>query len=164
MLHIRQFSALSLLVLGAACTPAIEVTTQPVDVTFTSNASQPALTGYDATFVRSYVAEGNQSKTETTGASCTFQGSGFNGLVQTPSIVNLPVFGAGSRPVTFSCTDGKATVVRQAIPYNVTSDEKIAAGANGGLLGVIVMAGVDAARDKSDDAWGYRDVEVTFEK
>lgn len=162
MLTVRQSVVLSALLLGAACTPAVEVTSRPVDVTWTSTQNQTALRGYDATFVRSYNEREGQSKTETTGVACDFQGSGFNGAVQTPGIVNLPSFGAGSRPVTFTCTNGEETVVKQALAYNVTSEERIAAGASGGLLGVIVMAGVDAARDKSADTWGYRDVAVSF--
>jgi len=147
---------------GRRLYPCCRCDQSPVDVTWTSTQNQTALRGYDATFVRSYIEKENQSKTETTGVACDFQGSGFNGAVQTPGIVNLPAFGAGSRPVTFTCTNGDETVVKQAIPYNVTSEERISAGASGGLLGVIVMAGVDAARDKSADTWGYRDVAVSF--
>lgn len=162
MPNIRQCLVLSTLILGAACTPLIDVTSQPVDVNFTPAANQPALRGYDTTYVRSYIAGPDNSKTETAGVACTFSGSGFNGSVTTPGIVNLPAFGTGTRPVAFTCSDGNTTIVSQAVPYNVTSNERMAAGASGGLIGVLIMAGVDAARDSTADTWGYRDVVVIY--
>lgn len=139
----------------------MEVKSRPVDVEFNSKSATTGIEGYTAVLVRSYGKSEGKS-VETSGVECSVKGSGFGAMLTTPAIVNVPNYAQKSRAVMFTCSDGVSTKNVQSLPFNATSAANVQAGANGGLLGALIMAGVNTARDKSDDEWAYPPVRVDF--
>lgn len=149
-------------VLVAGCNSTTEITNKPVDVAFKSNAAAQGIVGYEPTPVRAYL-KSDGKKAELTGVPCQIEGSGYSAKLLTPSLVNLPDYRDKSRPVSVSCTyDGKQATA-QSLPYNATSENMMNNSSGGGLLGAIIVAGIDAARNKSNDDWSYHSASVEFE-
>lgn len=150
-----------ILIVSACGAPPLDVTSRPVDVSFSSKSATTGIEGYSAVGVRSYVKSDGKS-VETSGVECSVKGSGFSTKVTTPGLVNLPDYGQKSRPVMFTCSYADSIKTVQSVPFNATSNANVQAGANGGILGALIMAGVNTARDKSDDDWAYPQVRVDF--
>lgn len=161
----KVFSALCLAGLVSACTDT-EITQAPVDVTFASKSASQGLAGYHSTKMRAFLKEDTakkRKKAELTGVPCIVKGSGYSAKFVTPAIVNLPTYGGSTRAVNIVCDYNGQKVSGNVIPKNLTSEQMMASSGQGGLLGVLLVASIDAARDKSADKWGYIDYSVGFD-
>jgi hypothetical protein len=154
---------LSMLVLSACATPA-PVTTEPVNVTVTDNSKNYGTQGIEPIYVRTFIDLEGEPKKEVTNVACVVTGDGFKASVVTPGLLNMPDRGNGSKAANITCTKGDETRSAAIQPYNKTSKRMMNAGEQGGLIGVIVMAGYDAARNKTNDDWGYQSVDVIFNR
>lgn len=117
--------------------------------------------GFAVTEVRTYVAK-DGSRDEIAGVPCTLSGSGFSGAFQSPAAVNVPVYGPRSRAIQTSCTHKGDTKTQTLAPLNMTEQRAIASGANGGLIGALVVAAAVSGReDRESDEYGYPAVLLT---
>lgn len=129
----------------------------------------PQLRGNQIIEVRTYLPRiddfGNEvAGQEIAGASCEAILDTHRATVRTPGGVHVPLYGYVTAPMSLECEMpgfGKSIVVAQ--PYNKTiSDRRAstsAAGAGGGLLGVLVatviVEGINAASDETNDEFVY---------
>lgn len=146
-------------ILLSACAERAPIASAPVSVTPTGNPPLRGVIGFEPTEVRT-----RKDKKEVTGVSCDIQGVGYTASVVTPALINLPDQKANSQPVTTTCTlDGEMrSTVSQ--PYSKTSaSNRSSAAANGGMLGAAVSGFVEGVRDKSNDDWGYYNIQVSFD-
>ncbi len=138
-------------------------TAKPVDVTF-SYKQQSGLKGYHPMPVRAFKARMSQ-KTEITGVPCDVIGSGFKARIRTPAAVNVPVYGLRSKAIYVKCSYDGEELDKSYAAKNITENKAMANGANGGILGAIIVSAVVAARkNKEADEYGYSNIDMIFKK
>ena len=159
---LKQSLVLGLFLFCAACATNEPVTSVPVDVITVDKSAHSGLVGYEPIYVRTYLKPAGKSRTEIKNVTCEIKGPGYTAKVVTPGIVNLPDKRDRSSSVNIICKkDGE---IRNAIvtPYNKTSANLVNSGGSGGLLGVLLVSGIDSIRNKTDDDWGYPNAEIIF--
>lgn len=173
----KKAIALVCLSLLAACAKPMEVSTitpikpndgsNSIDVYAKqrlTNAELPSFAGDQIVDVRTYRANSNGSKgKEFAGASCSLEARDFTAKAVSPAKIRVPVYRGQSSPLAVSCThaDFKPKLVQQAV-YNHTKAQRLEAGANGGLAGVLIMAVVNEASDDRNDNYYYRNIDVVM--
>lgn len=153
----------SIFALSACATPA-PVSTEPVNVTVTDKSKNFSTEGIESVYVRTFIDSKGEPKKEVTNVTCVVKGDGYKASVVTPGLLNMPDRGRRSKPASITCTKGDEIRSAAIQPYNKTSRRMMNAGEAGGLLGVIIMAGYDTARNKTNDDWGYQSVDVIFDQ
>ena len=122
----------------------------------------PEYAGDQIVPVRTYRAseEGFRGK-EFAGANCVMEANGFRASFTTPAKVRVPVYRAKSSALSIRCEhpNYKPKLVETAV-YNKTQSDRLSAGANGGLAGVLVMAVVNGVSDSTQDTYIYAPVQV----
>jgi len=160
------FLSLAALLGLSACT-SVQVDTPPVRYT----ATKPLETHGTSSFTVSTYRRVNGDREQVKGVSCYFEGDGFYSNFVTPAVVISPNL-QGSTPVaSVTCLLDGERKTETLNPYNETmagmGRTMTAAGAAGGLLGVVVGGAVVAAqatgRDETQDVYGYRDVSIDFD-
>ena len=131
----------------------------------------PAMRGNQIVEVRSFLPRTNDFGNETTGqelvgARCDVSMGTHSASVMTPGGVHVPLYGKQSPEFSVRCVrNGFQPAVVVFRPYNKTvADRRAAAaasGASGGLLGAllatVVVEGINAASDDSNDVFQYAD-------
>jgi hypothetical protein len=156
--------------LCAACTPPLlSVTSVPVDVNVADESQISDAVGYEPIYIRTYSQAGNEPKLEIKDVTCEAKAPGFDAQVITPGILNLPDRRNLSSDVIITCTKDGITETGVAMPFNRTSENIANAGVgagSGNLIGAFVVQWIKnvyaAERDKSEDDWGYRNVDIIF--
>ena len=172
----KLLSLLSLCLL-AACAKPLEVTTITpiqtangsgnIDVYADSRSAGevvPEFTGDQIVDVRSYTSNKNGNKgKEFAGASCVLEARDFTANLVTPAKVRVPLYRDQSSPLTVSCThkDHHPKLAERAV-FNLTKAERLDAGSNAGLAGVLIMAVVNEASDESNDVYNYHNIDVVM--
>lgn len=158
----RRLALIAIALTLTACETAEQITTPPVNVTFTGNPRITQIAGYSTVTVRSQETNADGRMVEFRGAECEMQGSGFRASFTTPAVVNMPDAQSQTRPVTVTCRSGNRSVSTVAHPYNFDSERNLAAGEGAGLLGILVISVVDGMRDQTHDSFAYEDIIVGF--
>lgn len=135
--------------LGAAlamsgCANTQEVTTLPVNMTFTK---QLQIQKYVTIPVWSVRYDGTKEQ-RVEGVPCRIVGQGFSADFQTPANLNMPVLGANTSDASVTCTYEGQQVTRILKPHNQTEERATQVGyLAGGLVGALVVAAANESRD-----------------
>jgi hypothetical protein len=127
-------------------------------------ADIPEFAGDQLVEVRTYAYEDGKGQVEMTGATCDLSAADFKATMTTPAKVRVPLYRAQSSQLAVSCEKPgfqRRMVTVQAV--DSVRQQRLASGANGGLLGVAVSAIADAAADNSKNAWTYPVAKVVLE-
>lgn len=100
-------------------------------------------------------------------AECKLNHDLFTATVASTTVVTLPSFGPNAGTLEVTCSDGDRTATKSFPLSNLTKIEAEAQAMGHmlfgfGLVGVAVTAARSAERDKSEDVWGYANVNVDF--
>lgn len=144
----------------SGCSLPLDITSNPVDVTFASPAYTRGIVAYDPVEIRAHGTI-NGERAELSNVVCHLHGSGFSAEIFTPALVNMPDYGARSRPVAVRCRHNGVQKTVHAMPYNVTTERE-----TGNELIWSNKDGLSAAihidlSNKPDD-WSYRSIYVWF--
>lgn len=178
----RSFPTIALLAaLGlAACSPA-EITTPPISVT-PKNASDavgldvyagprrrgnpvPAFRGQETLPIRSSGIGSDGQRKEISGVPCTLDAGVYTAAFTTPANLIVPDYGPNSPAIFVRCTleDQSGSITANA--FNATTQQRMSNAAAGGILGVIVIGAVTAAKvDNAKDEFKYPAVTVQMRK
>lgn len=121
----------------------------------------PTMRGNQLLEVRTYNVEdgsfGNEvAGTEIAGAECQVRAEDAATNVRTPGAVHVPLYGYRTPAISVVCTrEGYANAITPIRTYNRTQAERAAAGSQGGLIGVLVTAAINAASDETNDVFNY---------
>lgn len=130
----------------------------------------PALKGQKIVTVRTYGYAGKSdaqftTRTEIEGIDCALESEGYRASVKSPAEIKVPDYGYASRPVSVHCqAPGYKPGYASAQPYDKTTAERLDAGSNNGLVGLVAVALIDAATDKKKHDYAYRQVDVTMNR
>jgi hypothetical protein len=90
-------------------------------------------------------------------ADCHIDGVGFKGQVKTPGQVRVPDYGKASRQVSVRCKKpGYENGFSNVAAFDVDKNARRAAGANEGILGLVVVEIINAADDDENNEFDYR--------
>jgi len=126
----------------------------------------PEYAGDQLLQVRSYsVDEDGAGRKEFAGADCTVSASNFTAVLRTPAKLRVPIYRSKSSSLSVKCShpSHKPKLIDVAV-YNKTQSDRLKAGANGGLAGVIVMAAVNGLSDAALDNYYYAPANVVMTK
>lgn len=161
----RALPVLALLALAACSVPA-QIDQAPVPYTALKPLNEVGTSSFT---VRVMNGETRFPK-EMTGIPCTFGGDGFVSSFTAPAVVTAPNMGPRTPAASVKCSYNGRTQTRALQAQNKTLGDitgTVSAGANAGVVGVLVGGAVAAAqtvtRDKTADVWGYPDVTITFD-
>lgn len=159
----RFLTTISVLLL-TGCS-AMQISQPPVEVTHNQLSSRD----YDASrtiepiTVRSKLG-GEVTGSEFEGAECVLKNEMYSANVVTPGIVNFPVHGMHSDPVTVTCRHEGQVSTKVSQLYSKQDDATRRSAVHGGLIGMLVGEAFISGRDKSEHDYGYTDVIVLFEE
>jgi hypothetical protein len=123
----------------------------------------PEFAGDQLVEVRTF-QKSDQGEVEMAGATCSLAATGFSATMTSPAKVRVPLYRNQSSTLAVTCQKpgfqkGMVTVA----PFDETRRSRLASGSSGGLLGVVVVAAVDAAADNSKNDWRYPVARVVME-
>lgn len=164
----------------AACAPA-EITTPPISVT-PKNASNavgldvyagprrrgnpvPAFRGQETLAIRSSGVASDGQRKEISGIPCTLDAGVYEAKFNTPANLIVPDYGPNSPAIFIRCEyqDQSGSITVNA--FNATTQQRMSNAAAGGILGVIVIGAVTAAKvDNAKDEFKYPPVMVQLRK
>lgn len=154
---IKPFAAVAGVALLAGCQPTPEITTPPVDMTYTQRGLQ--IQKYDVTAVRTYIRGENNTRQLVEGVPCKVKGGGFHARFRSSANLRLPVTGINSSDLTVTCTYEGREISRSYSVQNYTKEGIANSGATGGLVGALIAVSVASARgDHANDNYGYDDI------
>ncbi len=96
---------------------------------------------------------------EITGAQCEIKSAEFSAKLTTPAKVQVPIYGYKTGEIAVICkADGYKDGVETVRSMNKTKNDRLTAGSNAGLVGLVFMAAVNAASDEKKHVFLYPDV------
>lgn len=100
---------------------------------------------------------------EITGAKCEIKSAEFSAKLTTPAKVQVPIYGYETGEIALICKlpDYKRSV-ETVRSMNKTKTDRLVAGSNVGLVGLVFMAAVNAASDEKKHVFLYPDVNITM--
>ncbi len=165
-MHIRRALPLLAPLALAACTVPAQIDQAPVPYTALKPLNEVGTSSFSVRVMNG----ASRIPKEMTGIPCTFGGDGFVSSFTAPAIVTAPNMGARTPAASVKCSFEGRTQTRALQAQNKTLGDitgTVSAGANAGVVGVLVGGAVAAAqtvtRDKTADVWGYPDVTITFD-
>jgi hypothetical protein len=179
-LHIiAAFSCASLGLLLAGCAKPLEVSaiteiksktgSRGIDVhepkRVAGQQSVPEFAGDQLLEVRSYSDVQGEGQKEFPGATCTVTAADFAATATTPAKVRIPLYRGQSSQLAVACDMPgykKRMVTVEAI--DVTRNQRLASGANGGLIGLVAVAAIDSMSDNTKNEWKYPEARVVMER
>lgn len=122
----------------------------------------PQFAGDQLLEVRTFaVKEDGILSDEFAGASCTIRSSNFSAEAVSPAKVRVPLYRDHSSTLSVACKkDGFQPKIVDATAFDATRSQRIATGASGGVLGIVLVAAADAVSDNSKNEWKYPVVRV----
>jgi hypothetical protein len=123
----------------------------------------PEFAGDQLVEVRTF-QKSDQGEVEMAGATCSLAAAGFSATMTSPAKVRVPLYRNQSSTLAVTCQKpgfqkGMVTVA----PFDETRRSRLASSSSGGLLGVVIVAAVDAAADNSKNDWRYPVARVVME-
>lgn len=164
----------------AACAPA-EITSPPISVT-PKNASNavgldvyagprrrgnpvPAFRGQETLPIRSTGVASDGQRKEISGVPCTLDAGVYSAKFTTPANLIVPDYGPNSPAIFVRCAydDQSGSITVNA--FNATSQQRTSNAAASGIIGVIIVGAVTAAKvDNEKDEFKYPAVMVQMRK
>lgn len=124
----------------------------------------PDFAGDQLLEVRTYVQTDSEGHKEMPGASCTVSAADFSATATTPAKVRVPLYRAQSSQLAVACEmPGYKKRMVTIAAIDETRNQRLGSGANGGLIGVLAVAAVDAMADNTKNEWKYPLAKVTLE-
>src|SRR5689334_5482874 len=128
-----------------------------------ADASVPEFAGDQLVEVRTYQNSG-QGEVEMAGAACSLAATGFSANMTSPAKVRVPLYRGQSSTLAVTCQmPGFQKRMVTVAPFDATRASRLASGAGGGLLGAVIVAGIDAAADNTKNDWRYPVAKVVME-
>lgn len=128
-----------------------------------TGASVPDFAGDQLVEVRTYGNAG-QGEVEMTGAACSLEATGFTASMTSPAQVRVPLYRGQSSTLAVTCQKpGYQKRMITVAPFDATRRARLASGVNGGLIGAVIVAGIDAAADNSKNDWRYPVAKVVMD-
>ena len=164
----------------SACAPA-EITSHPISVT-PKNASNavgldvyagprrrgnpvPAFRGQETLAIRATGAGSNGQRKELSGVPCTLDAGVYSAAFTTPAKLIVPDYGPNSPAIFIRCTHEDQSGSMTINAFNATTQQRMSTAAAGGIVGMIVVGAVTAARvDNEKDEFKYPPVMVQIRK
>ncbi|MEP2921946.1 MAG: hypothetical protein ABJP06_14580 [Sulfitobacter sp.] len=164
----------------SACAPA-EITTPPVSITPKNKADAvgldvyagprrrgnpvPSFRGQETLAVRSVGIGKDGQRTELSGVQCLLDAGVYSASFTTPANVIVPDYGPNSPAIFVRCTHEDQSGSTTVTAFNATTQQRMQNAAAGGVLGVIIVGAVTAAKvDNEKDEFKYPAVSVTLRK
>ena len=96
--------------------------------------------------------------------TCSLSATGFSASMRTPAKVRVPLYREQSSTLAVTCEmPGYQKRMVTVSPYDATRASRLASSGSGGLIGVAVVAAIDAAADNSKNDWRYPIARVLLE-
>jgi hypothetical protein len=106
----------------------------------------------------------DQGEVEMPGAACALEASGFSATMKSPAKVRVPLYRGQSSTLAVTCDmPGFQKRMVTVEPFDATRSSRLASGSNGGLIGVLAVAAVDAMADNTKNDWRYPVARVVME-
>ena len=121
----------------------------------------PALSGNQVLEIRTYLTEENSFGTEVrgaemAGAECDVKGDGGSARVKTPGAVHVPLYGYRTPQLSVQCVrNGFQDGIVSVGTFNLTHAQTMQIASQGGIVGVLLGAAVNAASDITNDEFRY---------
>ncbi|MGJ4889880.1 hypothetical protein ACQR1Y_16900 [Bradyrhizobium sp. HKCCYLRH3099] len=129
-----------------------------------TDPSAPDFAGDQLVEVRTFHNPEQSGEVEMAGASCSLEASGFTATMTSPAKVRVPLYRGQSSTLAVTCQKpGYQKRMITVAPYDATRQARLASGANGGILGAVIVAGIDAAADNTKNDWRYPVAKVVLE-
>lgn len=129
-----------------------------------AGASVPEFAGDQLVEVRTYKRTEESGEVEMAGASCSLSAAGFSATMQSPAKVRVPLYRGQSSTLAVTCEmPGYQKQLVTVDPFDATRSQRYASSSGGGLIGVVVVAAVDAMADNSKNEWRYPVARVVLE-
>jgi hypothetical protein len=127
----------------------------------TAGESVPMVLGNQAVEIRTVSpvtdSEGSTKNVEFSDAQCVVVSDGAQVSVRSPGAVHAPLYGFQTPDMTVKCEKEGFDNGTAIIPtFNVTQQENLQIGSSAGLIGLLIMSGVNAASDETNDEYMYR--------
>jgi hypothetical protein len=130
----------------------------------TLGTTVPEFAGDQLTEVRTYMYKEGEGEIEISGAQCTLSASDFTATMATPAKVRVPLYRAQSSTLAVGCEkEGFEKKLITVAAYDLTRSQRMASSGNGGLVGVLAVAAIDAMADNSRNEWRYPIARVVLE-
>jgi len=128
-----------------------------------TDASVPEFAGDQLVEVRTFHNPG-QGEVEMAGAACSLEATGFSATMTSPAKVRVPLYRGQSSTLAVTCQKpGYQKRMITVAPIDATRQARLASGVNGGILGAVIVAGIDAAADNTKNDWRYPVAKVVLE-
>jgi hypothetical protein len=165
-----------MVVLGGCAAPALEVASvteirsstgsRGIDVYEPKrrvDSAVPEFAGDQLVEVRTY-KDTEEGQVELAGATCSLSATGFSATMRTPAKVRVPLYREKSSTLAVTCEmPGYQKRMVTVAPFDATRASRLASSGSGGLIGVVVVAAVDAMADNSKNDWRYPLARVLLE-
>ena len=125
----------------------------------------PEFAGDQIVEIRSYSAnEGGGQGVEISGAKCKVSAGDFSADVVTPAKLRVPNYRYQTSPLAVSCErEGYKAHMAEVAVVDATANQRLASGANAGLVGLVFMAAVNAASDETTHEFRYPQASIIME-
>jgi hypothetical protein len=128
-----------------------------------AGSSVPEFAGDQLVEVRTY-KNTDEGQIELAGATCSLSATGFSASMRTPAKVRVPLYREKSSTLAVTCEmPGYQRRMVTVAPYDATRASRLGSSGSGGLIGVLVVAAIDAAADNSKNDWRYPGARVLLE-
>lgn len=128
-----------------------------------TGGSVPEYAGDQLVEVRTY-KNTDEGQVEMAGATCSLSATDFSANMQTPAKVRVPLYRGQSSTLAVTCEmPGYQKRMVTVAPYDATRQSRLASSGSGGLIGVVVVAAVDAMADNSKNDWRYPPARVVLD-
>ena len=179
MLNVFRYGAVALLVLlVGACSKPLEVAevtniksktgSSGLDVHQAARSAgqdAPEFAGDQLAEVRAYHQVDGKGQVELAGVPCHLSTAHFEAKLTTPAKVRVPLYRGKSSDLAVSCKKpGYISRLVTVRALDITRSQRLNSGANAGLVGLLVVAAIDAASDNTKNDWKYPPVKVLLER
>jgi hypothetical protein len=124
----------------------------------------PEFAGDQLVEVRTYTYVDNSGEVEIAGAACSLSAADFSAAMETPAKVRVPLYRAQSSALAVTCEKpGFKKKLISISAIDMTRQDRLAAGAGGGVIGVVAVAAIDGFSDNTKNDWRYPVARVVLE-
>ncbi|MEM9354960.1 MAG: hypothetical protein AAGB04_01995 [Pseudomonadota bacterium] len=114
--------------------------------------------------VRTYTYKQDEGRVEIGNAQCEVSTAHYSAKVTTPARVRVPLYRGSSSILGVVCEkEGYRKKHASVAPIDIVRRQRFASSTQGGLIGVAVVAVIDAASDNSKNEWRYPTARIILE-
>ncbi|MEM7749225.1 MAG: hypothetical protein AAF346_13325 [Pseudomonadota bacterium] len=113
--------------------------------------------------VRTYTYKQDEGRVEIGNASCEISTAHYSAKMTTPARVRVPLYRGSSSILGVVCEkEGYRKKHASVAPIDIVRRQRFAHSTQGGLIGVAVVAVIDAASDNTKNEWRYPVARITL--